>query len=210
MSNEKVSMNEGLIAASWRDAVLVRFQKEWRLGDVDARRTRAAAEAQAHFQNRVRGLRVDARTADDLIAALRKQMRLFTLLLAAVGGIALVVGGAGAMNVMLAALRRVRRGQSRPDALSGVPRRRPAGGFGRGRERLRRGGRTPQARRHALERRGRREPHPDSALPVAGRTMRRVLQGSLKTANHRRCLSEQICRTPGEAAKAAKNPATVV
>ena len=42
MSNEKVSMNEGLIAASWRDAVLVRFQKEWRLGDVDARRTRAS------------------------------------------------------------------------------------------------------------------------------------------------------------------------
>lgn len=69
----------------------------------------AAAEAQAHFQNRVRGLRVDARTADDLIAALRKQMRLFTLLLAAVGGIALVVGGAGAMNVMLAAVAERRR-----------------------------------------------------------------------------------------------------
>ena len=70
----------------------------------------------------------------------------------------------------------------------------PAGSGGG--ERLRRGGRTPRARRHALERRGRREPHPDAALLVAGRTIRRVLQGSLKTANHRRRLSEQICRTP--------------
>ena len=70
--------------------------------DADHRRT--AAEARAHFQNRAYGLRVDVRTADDLIAALRKQMRLFTLLLAAVGGISLVVGGAGAMNVMLASV----------------------------------------------------------------------------------------------------------
>ena len=69
----------------------------------------AAAEAQAHFQSRVRGLRVEVQTADDLIAALRKQMRLFTLLLAAVGGISLVVGGAGAMNVMLASVAERRR-----------------------------------------------------------------------------------------------------
>ena len=70
----------------------------------DADHRHAAAEAQAHFQSRVSGLRVGVQTADDLIAALRKQMRLFTLLLAAIGGISLVVGGAGAMNVMLASV----------------------------------------------------------------------------------------------------------
>ena len=77
--------------------------------NADADHRRAAADAQAHFQNRVRGLRVGVQTADDLIAALRKQMRLFTLLLAAIGGISLVVGGAGAMNVMLASVAERRR-----------------------------------------------------------------------------------------------------
>ena len=79
-----------------------------RMGE-GANHREAAAEAQAHFENRVRNLRVAVQTADDLIAALRKQMRLFTLLLAAVGGISLVVGGAGAMNVMLAAVTERRR-----------------------------------------------------------------------------------------------------
>ena len=69
----------------------------------------AAAEAQAHFQSRRQGLRVRAQTAEDIIAALRQQMRLFTLLLATVGGISLVVGGAGAMNVMLASVSERRR-----------------------------------------------------------------------------------------------------
>ena len=77
--------------------------------NADADHRRAAAEAQAHFQSRVSGLRVGVQTADDLIAALRKQMRLFTLLLAAIGGISLVVGGAGAMNVMLASVTERRR-----------------------------------------------------------------------------------------------------
>ena len=64
----------------------------------------AVAEVRAHFQRRAHGLQVEVQTAERLIAELRKQMRLFTLLLAAVGGISLVVGGAGAMNVMLASV----------------------------------------------------------------------------------------------------------
>ena len=90
---------------------------------------------------------------------------------------------------------------ARADALPGVPRRRTAGGSGRRGERLRHGGRAPQARWNALERRTRREPRLGSALLVAGRPTRRVLQGALKTAaDGSRRLSrrghEQICRTP--------------
>ena len=64
----------------------------------------AVAEVQEHFRRLARGLRVRVQTAEQLIAELREQMRLFTLLLAAVGGISLVVGGAGTMNVMLASV----------------------------------------------------------------------------------------------------------
>ena len=83
----------------------------------------------------------------------------------------------------------------------GVPRRRAAGGLGRGGERVRRRGRPAQARRHALERRARGEPHPDPALLVAGRPPRPVLRGARQAAADRaRRLSrrgrEQICRTP--------------
>ena len=64
----------------------------------------AAAEVRAHFQRRIGGVQVEVQTPEQLIATLREQMRLFTLLLAAVGGISLVIGGAGAMNVMLASV----------------------------------------------------------------------------------------------------------
>jgi putative ABC transport system permease protein len=46
-------------------------------------------------------IRVDVRTAEELIAQMEKQMQLFTLLLGAIGSISLVVGGIGVMNVML-------------------------------------------------------------------------------------------------------------
>lgn len=45
--------------------------------------------------------KVDVRTAEELIAQMQKQMRLFTLLLGTIGSISLIVGGIGVMNVML-------------------------------------------------------------------------------------------------------------
>ena len=67
----------------------------------------AAAELQRYFRNL--GVAVRVASAEQLVGALQQQMRLFTLLLAAVGGIALVVGGASAMNVMLTAVTERRR-----------------------------------------------------------------------------------------------------
>ena len=55
------------------------------------------------------GVAVRVTSAEQLVDALQQQMRLFTLLLAAVGGIALVVGGASARNVMLTAVTERRR-----------------------------------------------------------------------------------------------------
>lgn len=46
---------------------------------------------------------------EDLIAQMQKQMRMFTFLLGAIGGISLIVGGVGVMNVMLVAVSEQRR-----------------------------------------------------------------------------------------------------
>ena len=67
----------------------------------------AIAELQRYFRDL--GVLVRVTSAEQLVEALEQQMRLFTLLLAAVGGIALVVGGASAMNVMLTAVTERRR-----------------------------------------------------------------------------------------------------
>ncbi len=45
--------------------------------------------------------KMDVRTAEELIAQMQKQMKLFTLLLGTIGSISLIVGGIGVMNVML-------------------------------------------------------------------------------------------------------------
>ena len=67
----------------------------------------AAAAVRRYFGGL--GVTVRVTSAEQLVDALQQQMRLFTLLLAAVGGIALVVGGASAMNVMLTAVAERRR-----------------------------------------------------------------------------------------------------
>ena len=58
-------------------------------------------ELNHYFGAKQRGLTIKVRTAEDLIKDMGKQMRLFTLLLGAIGSIALIVGGVGVMNVML-------------------------------------------------------------------------------------------------------------
>jgi putative ABC transport system permease protein len=60
------------------------------------------AEAVTHaFRNRVRDGSVTVQTARQLIAGLDQQMRVYALLLLAIGTVSLVVGGVGVMNVML-------------------------------------------------------------------------------------------------------------
>ena len=65
------------------------------VGDEAARQAAAA-----HFAG-PRPRPVVVQSARQLIAAMAEQMQVYTLLLAAIGGISLVVGGVGVMNVML-------------------------------------------------------------------------------------------------------------
>ena len=77
------------------------------VGDVIARtRPGVATEDGArallqHLSTSAEGIAVRVHTAEQLIAGMRHQARLFAVLLATVGGIALIVGGVGIMNVML-------------------------------------------------------------------------------------------------------------
>ena len=64
----------------------------------------AQTQVIAYFRNRLPKARIQVRTAEELIEHMHRQLRLYTLLLGAVGGISLLVGGIGVMNVMLVAV----------------------------------------------------------------------------------------------------------
>ena len=61
----------------------------------------ATREISEYFRYKAPGLEVRVRSAEELIEQMHNQMRLFALMLGAVGGISLLVGGIGIMNVML-------------------------------------------------------------------------------------------------------------
>ena len=61
----------------------------------------AEREVLTYFEARKPGIRLRVTSAQQLIERMREQGQLFTLLLGAVGGISLIVGGVGVMNLML-------------------------------------------------------------------------------------------------------------
>lgn len=60
-----------------------------------------AGEIVRHFRPKLRGQAVNVQSARQLIEGMERQATLFTWLLAGIGGISLLVGGIGVMNVML-------------------------------------------------------------------------------------------------------------
>lgn len=67
----------------------------------DTRMAEAAAVLQLFLQVQIPAMQVEVLLAQQLLDGMARQSRLFTGLLAGLGGIALLVGGVGVMNVML-------------------------------------------------------------------------------------------------------------
>jgi putative ABC transport system permease protein len=75
-------------------AMMVKFRS-------DATWQTASNQVKGYLARTSRDLKVKVRSAEQLIEEQQTQMRLFTLLLGAIGSISLIVGGVGVMNVML-------------------------------------------------------------------------------------------------------------
>ncbi|MFO7818419.1 MAG: ABC transporter permease [Thermodesulfobacteriota bacterium] len=96
-------INEGIIIPV---STSFRFPRSPKIQSITARVASGHAinpaidQLKTYFQNEA-GVKVRVTSAEELINKMQKQMRMFTLLLGAIGSISLIVGGVGVMNVML-------------------------------------------------------------------------------------------------------------